>query len=44
MDLDRLGNAMTGRVIIDMRNVYQLDDMRGKGFRYVSVGRSAIDN
>ena len=44
MDLDRLGEAMAGRVIIDMRNVYRLDDMRGKGFRYVSVGRSAIDN
>ncbi len=44
LDLDRLGNAMAERVIIDMRNVYQLDDMRGKGFRYVSVGRSVIDN
>ena len=43
MDMERLGEAMSGRVIIDMRNVYRLDDMRGQGFRYVSVGRSAID-
>ncbi len=44
MDMERLGEAMSGRVIIDMRNVYRLDDMRGKGLRYVSVGRSTIDN
>ena len=44
MDMDRLGEAMSGRLIIDMRNIYRLDDMRGNGFRYVSVGRSAIDN
>ena len=42
MDMERLGEAMSGRVIFDMRNIYRLDDMRGKGFRYVSVGRSAI--
>ena len=44
MNMARLGEAMSGRVIIDMRNVYRLDDMRGKGFRYISVGRSAINN
>ncbi|HSG94704.1 MAG TPA: UDP-glucose/GDP-mannose dehydrogenase family protein, partial [Afifellaceae bacterium] len=44
MNLGRLGQAMSGRLIIDMRNVYRLDDMRGKGFRYVSVGRSVIEN
>jgi len=44
MDLERLGAAMSGRDIIDMRNVYRLDDMRGKGFRYVSVGRAAIED
>jgi len=44
MDLDRLGKAMSGRVIVDMRNLYGLEDMAGKGFRYVSVGRSVIDN
>jgi UDPglucose 6-dehydrogenase len=44
LDMGRLGEAMSERVIIDMRNVYRLDDMRGKGFRYISVGRSAIDN
>jgi UDPglucose 6-dehydrogenase len=44
MDMERLGEAMSGRVIIDMRNVYRLDDMRGQGFRYVSVGRSAVEN
>ena len=44
MDMDRLGEAMSGRLIIDMRNVYRLDDMRGKGFRYVSVGRSTLEN
>ncbi len=43
MNLERLGKAMSGKLIIDMRNVYRLADMRGSGFRYVSVGRPTIE-
>ena len=37
--LDRLKDAMTGNLMVDLRNIYTPDDVRAHGFDYVSVGR-----
>jgi UDPglucose 6-dehydrogenase len=39
LDLDRMAEAMTGRVIFDARNVLDPDRAREKGFAYAGVGR-----
>ncbi len=39
LDLSRLKAAMRGDVFIDLRNVYDADDVRRAGFAYSSVGR-----
>ena len=41
LDLDRLKNVMTQPVVVDLRNVYRLDEMERAGFVYESVGRPA---
>lgn len=43
-DFARMSRLMTGRLIVDGRNIYPLDIMREKGFDYHSVGRSPIHN
>ena len=40
LDLDRIKDALKTPVIIDLRNIYRPDEMRAKGFKYVSVGRA----
>mgnify|MGYP001764708132 CR=1 FL=1 len=40
LDLDRLMEEMQGRVFIDLRNVYEPQKMKDKGFIYAGVGRS----
>ncbi|MFN4296881.1 MAG: UDP-glucose dehydrogenase family protein [Brevundimonas sp.] len=40
LDLDRVKLLMTAPVMVDLRNVYRPDDMRARGFRYSSIGRS----
>ena len=39
LDFDRLEKAMKGRVLVDLRNVYEPDEVRGLGWTYVGVGR-----
>ncbi len=39
LDLERIKNALRQPVIVDLRNVYEPEDMQEKGFRYVGVGR-----
>jgi UDPglucose 6-dehydrogenase len=39
LDLERMRDAMSGRVFIDLRNVYEPSDMRALGFEYSGVGR-----
>jgi UDPglucose 6-dehydrogenase len=39
LDFDRLKRVMSSPVLVDLRNVYGIDDMLAKGFSYVSVGR-----
>ena len=38
-DFERMKNLMSRKLIIDGRNLYSLDDMRKRGFEYVSIGR-----
>ena len=40
LDFDRIKDALKAPVVIDLRNVYRPEDMRAKGFTYVSVGRA----
>jgi UDPglucose 6-dehydrogenase len=40
LDFDRIKDALKSPVVIDLRNVYRPEDMRAKGFTYVSVGRA----
>lgn len=39
MDLEEVLQRMSGRVFVDLRNVYEPDAMRAQGFEYVGVGR-----
>jgi UDPglucose 6-dehydrogenase len=40
LDLDRIKDALKTPIVIDLRNIYTPHEMRGKGFKYVSVGRA----
>ncbi len=39
LDFDRMRNLLTEPVLVDLRNLYSLADIRRHGFRYVAVGR-----
>jgi UDPglucose 6-dehydrogenase len=39
LDLDRLKEEMAAPVMVDLRNVYRPDEMRRRGFKYLSIGR-----
>ncbi|PZO01576.1 MAG: UDP-glucose 6-dehydrogenase [Alphaproteobacteria bacterium] len=40
LDLDRIKLLLKQPVMVDLRNVYRPDDMRARGFRYSSIGRT----
>ncbi len=40
LDLDRVKLLLREPVMVDLRNVYRPEDMRARGFRYVSIGRA----
>ncbi len=40
LDLDRLKDEMAAPVMVDLRNVYRPDELRRRGFKYISVGRA----
>jgi UDPglucose 6-dehydrogenase len=42
LDLDRIGSTMKQRILVDLRNIYDADDVEKLGFRYVSVGREYV--
>jgi UDPglucose 6-dehydrogenase len=39
LDLAQVASLMTGRAFVDLRNVYEPEAMRARGFDYVCVGR-----
>ena len=40
LDLDRIKLLMNAPVLVDLRNIYNPQDLRARGFSYSSVGRS----
>ena len=40
LDLDRVKEVMKTPALIDLRNIYRPDDVRGRGFKYASIGRA----
>jgi UDPglucose 6-dehydrogenase len=40
LDLERMKQALKAPVVVDLRNIYQPDEMRSKGFTYASIGRA----
>ena len=40
LDFDRVKQIANAPVLIDLRNIYRPEDMRGLGFEYVSIGRA----
>lgn len=43
LNLDRIGESMSQKRLIDLRNIYKIPEMRGRGFHYVSIGRPEVD-
>jgi UDPglucose 6-dehydrogenase len=39
LDLKKLQAAMAGDVLVDLRNIYRVEEAQAAGFNYVSVGR-----
>jgi UDPglucose 6-dehydrogenase len=39
LDLDRIREGMRHPLIVDLRNIYRPEEVRSRGFAYVSVGR-----
>jgi UDPglucose 6-dehydrogenase len=39
LDLGRLKAALADAILVDLRNIYRPDEMKRRGFTYVSVGR-----
>jgi UDPglucose 6-dehydrogenase len=40
LDFERLSRQMKQPIMVDLRNIYNPDDLRQNGFTYVSIGRS----
>ncbi|MCH7902629.1 UDP-glucose/GDP-mannose dehydrogenase family protein, partial [archaeon] len=39
LDFEKLGNTMNSKIIVDGRNIYDKDMLKGLGFKYVGIGR-----
>ena len=44
LDFERLRGRMAQPVLVDLRNIYRAQDIRARGFRYVSIGRPEAAN
>jgi UDPglucose 6-dehydrogenase len=42
LDLARVKSLLKAPIIVDLRNIYRLEDMQRHGFHYVSIGRPAV--
>src|SRR4051794_10870621 len=40
LDLERIKEALKAAIIVDLRNIYEPQDMRRHGFKYWSIGRA----
>ncbi|MGE0233634.1 MAG: UDP-glucose/GDP-mannose dehydrogenase family protein [Flavobacteriaceae bacterium] len=43
LDLARLKAVLAEPLVIDLRNIYRLEDMQREGIRYISIGRPDIE-
>lgn len=43
LDLKRVKAQLSSPVVVDLRNIYRVEEMRRMGFTYLSVGRPAVD-
>jgi UDPglucose 6-dehydrogenase len=43
LDLGRLRRVMAQPVIVDLRNIYRIDEMKRAEFRYFAVGRAGVE-
>lgn len=39
LDLKKIQSVMTGRIFIDLRNVYEPEKVKSEGFQYMGIGR-----
>ncbi|MCI4643417.1 MAG: UDP-glucose/GDP-mannose dehydrogenase family protein [Hyphomonadaceae bacterium] len=39
LDMERVKNSLSGNVVVDLRNIYDAEDMEKRGFAYTSIGR-----
>ena len=42
LDLARVKKSLKSPTVVDLRNIYRVEDMRRHGFHYVSVGRPTV--
>jgi UDPglucose 6-dehydrogenase len=42
LDLDRVKDLMRRPLMVDLRNIYEPEEMRPRGFTYISVGRAPV--
>lgn len=43
LDMDRIGEVLGRKTIVDLRNIYKVSEMEDKGFHYVSIGRREVN-
>lgn len=43
LDLGRMATILKSRILVDLRNVYRVDEVRKHGFAYVGIGRPSDD-
>jgi UDPglucose 6-dehydrogenase len=43
LDLKRVKAQLSSPIVVDLRNIYRVEEMQRMGFVYLSVGRSAVD-
>ena len=42
LDWGRIANRAKGRVVVDLRNIYNPQQVAASGFDYYSIGRAAV--
>jgi hypothetical protein len=42
LDLGRVKQLMRRPLMVDLRNIYQPEEVRPRGFTYISVGRASV--
>jgi UDPglucose 6-dehydrogenase len=42
-DFDKMKSLMTGNIIFDGRNLFDLEEMKEQGYKYFSIGRQIIN-